>query len=945
MTVVRENGGLCSEEDRHATNLLRRAATEDMDDSWPSVPSTASTESLSGSPGTMTEYLAHQLRIAERALAIQHRETLDVLAAKRRDTGGFEDKVDPLVLENKALRDELAQLKQGYRSPLDQSKQDGAQSKENTQVADMKLELGNKIGQLLLPERPSQSPQPSPPSFGTPPQLGLKADQAIEPMDPCIESIDMQQMDSVMKDNFKLIAVWNMPKRKSSKGQKGSSSRLSVLRQTLIDGVKAGDESDEDEDLVIDDFKSPIMVSNSCMGRRIVHPYNPRKGTWDIISLILVVYDVFYIPLGFFPIDPNGWFLQFMKWLTRFFWSIDFPASFFCGFVTADGSIELRPWRIAKRYLKSWFVLDVLVVCVDWLEFVLSEGGSAFGLARFSKVSRVLRILRMVRLLRLARMREVLDGLIEKMNSEKLVIVIDIVKLMAYMLGTGHFVACMWYIISTTTTPNWVTIKEEVNPGMYFQEHCDPIAEGELKGVEDNACAIVSQLYIMSLRWAVSQFAGGMDEVTPVHLAEHIYAAFVYLASFWSGAVFIGILTSSMTNLYMISSQQTTQLTVLRRYLKQNEITKTLALRVTRNAQYALRERNSATPEAAVELVKFVSEPLRVELHFEMYGPTLQIHPFFQQYMLQCPHVMQRVCHNSVHMQGISKGDVVFNVGEIPKKPRLFIITHGELNYWFGKGATALKSVLKPQSWICEGCLWVNWVHRGMLTAKEYTRMYSLDAVEFQSIASSFEHGNFDPRDYAQEYLRILNALEPEDVTDLPLLHQMMECKGIDMDDPHKAIAKEMADEETNVKKKSSSGRARDAKKKTKEKDSLERDTSGSSSPTSSSSPRRDKNVSRDSSFSSETRVQPAESSPPGCVDAVSKPLPTVPALDLKSSSELDGIEEILEAGRPGGPSSPNFGDAGETTNWGRSSEQNRRVSPVRQDAWASSPFIDEEQA
>jgi hypothetical protein len=363
--------------------------------------------------------------------------------------------------------------------------------------------------------------------------------------------------------NFQMLPVWKATL---------VEEKTVVTRRSQVLIVREAGAEDEIPHPVIDDDEDDLIpqtaefVSTGCCRHLILHPHIAKKLIWDLISLVLVVYDLFFIPLGFFPIG-DGLFITVMKWWTRIFWSLDFPASFVCGFVTANGSIELRASKIAKRYFKSWFVLDFVVVGVDWLEYLMKAQGGALGFARFGKASRVLRILRMIRLLRLARMREVLDNLVEKFNSEKLIILIDIVKLISFMLGGGHVIACLWYLVSTGSEPNWVSQKEADNPGLYLKAGCDPDQEALDNPEKDgpNACGKVDQLYIMSLRWAITQFAGGMDEVTPVHFAEHLFAAFIYLYCFWSGAVFISILTSSMTNLYMTSSTQAIQLTTLRR--------------------------------------------------------------------------------------------------------------------------------------------------------------------------------------------------------------------------------------------------------------------------------------------------------------------------------------------------------------------------------------------
>jgi hypothetical protein len=407
------------------------------------------------------------------------------------------------------------------------------------------------------------------------------------------------------------------------------------------------------------------------------------------------------------------------------------------------------------------------------------------GFARFGKATRVLRILRMIRLLRLARMKEVLEAFVEQLNSEYFLILVDVAKLLFCMLGVAHIIACAWYLVSTSSTPNWITVKEGDNPGLYIIANCDEDQKRLENGVSENACGKVDQLYIMALRWAMTQFAGGMDEVVPVHFAEHMFAALVNLLCFWGGAVFVSFLTSSMTNLYMMSSQKIVKLATLRRYLRSNQISKNLGLRVTRNAEHSLKEHAQAAPEEDVDLLNYVSQPLRIELHFEMYGPIMQIHPFFEKYMCECPHVMRRVCHTSMAYTGVSRGDVLFNVGEQPRHSQMIIIASGKMEYLFNASGENVTSVLTAGSWVCEACLWVSWVHRGQLVAKEYTKIFTLDSADFGSIACSFEHtGLFDPLQYATEFCEALEDCDEDEVSDLPLPHQLDDCHGIPQDDP-----------------------------------------------------------------------------------------------------------------------------------------------------------------
>merc|ERR1712070_856224 len=86
------------------------------------------------------------------------------------------------------------------------------------------------------------------------------------------------------------------------------------------------------------------------------------------------------------------------------------------------------------------------------------------------------------------------------------------------------------------------------------------------------------------------------------------------------------------------------------------------------------------TPEA-VELLHVVSEPLRVEMHFEMYAGQLKVHPFFAQYMEEYPQSMRRICHCAMSTLLMDPGDVIFSEGEVPAQPKMYFVNKGRLAY------------------------------------------------------------------------------------------------------------------------------------------------------------------------------------------------------------------------------------------------------------------------
>lgn len=542
------------------------------------------------------------------------------------------------------------------------------------------------------------------------------------------------------EDNFQVMEVWS--RKKSRKKNPAARLRSSGGSSTTNEGSSTSISISD-----VDKTSNRRSGSSRC----VIHPYDWKRGLWDIASLLLVIHDMAYIPLQFF--DPEDTvFVEIVAWITRLFWTMDIPASFFTGYVTVDGFIELRLERIASRYTYSWLALDCGIVSIDWMELVIYENNS-LGLARMGKATRTFRIIRMLRLLRLARMRQVMVVLTERLRSEKVVVIFDIIRLVIFMISFAHFVACFWYGVGVAhgdsgDTDSWVFKSELENSSL-------------------------GERYAVALHWSIAQFAGGMDEVTPEHLLERLYAIFAFLFGFVVAAWFVSSLTSSMTQLNIIGSDKTQQLSALRVYLNQNGITHKLALRVQRNAQHALLEQQRAMPEANVELLQLVSVPLQVEIHLEMYTPHLSIHPFFQEYIEVVPQVMRKVCHMGAQMHSICSGDVIFSAGEIPSEPKMYIVCNGLLVY--NRGIEEIK--VTERQWVAEPVLWTDWVHLGDLISTGDCRLCSLDAIVFQRLAQNFDHAAclLDPAEYAAHFVKALNSIRGPDLTDLGF-----ECKVVD---------------------------------------------------------------------------------------------------------------------------------------------------------------------
>eukprot|EP00913_Durusdinium_trenchii_P014009 g13154.t1 len=120
---------------------------------------------------------------------------------------------------------------------------------------------------------------------------------------------------------------------------------------------------------------------------------------------LLELEDLITIPLEFFALGPYTTdVLGVMGRLSMAFWMIDMPMNLFFG-IEKQGRTEMRVIELARAYLRSYFVLDVLVVSIDiallLVEILGEDADGGFRSARFLRTMRLLRLLRLLRAVKL----------------------------------------------------------------------------------------------------------------------------------------------------------------------------------------------------------------------------------------------------------------------------------------------------------------------------------------------------------------------------------------------------------------------------------------------------------------------------------------------------------------------------------------------------------------
>lgn len=464
-----------------------------------------------------------------------------------------------------------------------------------------------------------------------------------------------------------------------------------------------------------------------------INPTSLQRLLWLALGLQLIAYDLIVIPMSVFDIAP-GLLMKTMSYISAVYWTLDFGASFFVGF-HVKGTLEARFRKTARRYASSWMCIDLLLVLVDWVSIGVDNtlGTEAHGAsaARALRWLRWMRYLRTVRLMRVLKLPALLKQISFLGRSQHMSLILGIVKQLAGILMINHLIACVWYWLGANTSGGWVS-------------H-DYLLHGDVWELR----------YLVSLHWSLTQFTPASMSVQPHNLLERAFAVAVLLFALVTFSSFVSAITNLMTHLRSLKSAEAKQFSKLERYLQDNKISLVLSLRVRRYLEHHLSEQKLRTEEKDIELLSFVSEPLMMELHYEVYSSVLSKHPFFLCYSGLNRAAMKRLCHTAIRTIHLSMDDTLFSDGDTAKA--MFFVVDGNLEYLHRSGQQAVK--LLAGEWIAEMVLWTPWEHHGETRANTESSLVALDSTTFHKVILGSKAGQLEGSAYAIHAVNCLNEV------------------------------------------------------------------------------------------------------------------------------------------------------------------------------------------
>jgi len=473
------------------------------------------------------------------------------------------------------------------------------------------------------------------------------------------------------------------------------------------------------------------LDSKTHRGRCIFDPSGIERIAFDMLAMLFLLYDLCLTPVTIawdFPM--SGWLL-YCTAAVAVFWTLDMMMTLRTAYYHS-GKLETRPAMIFRRYARTTFVLDLFIVCVDWLtvfantifpEEQAGENPEVIGakLVRFSKATRVVRIVSVTRVVRIQVYLEHLGDRLHGGSSSKYVG--DMARLIVIIVWINHIMSCTWFYIGRVTVgdtgTSWLNdpIRDENSP---FYSDTLPLFQ-----------------YTTAFHWAITQMTPGSMQVFPRNSLERLFNIFALVFGMIFFSSLISSLSATMVNFRMKSTQTANQMAELRRFLRQADISNKLSLSVQKQANERLMEVKPLMV-TDVKALGVLSADVRSELQCQ---PYLMRNGFYRVCQHVEPSVLKSIMVECINFTFYRAGEAAFEAGETAKSA--FFIERGTLEYQQNRKTSKVKRKLRVGAHneiiIAEAALWTFWDYVGTLTAPNPASMLKLDVEKHTKIISESE--------------------------------------------------------------------------------------------------------------------------------------------------------------------------------------------------------------
>jgi len=336
------------------------------------------------------------------------------------------------------------------------------------------------------------------------------------------------------------------------------------------------------------------VFAEVCRDPRVIHPESTFAINWSAFLSLLIFYATIMIPLRIaFEIgrDTHAAVVWFDLCVDFLFCCDIFIQTRLAYRISSNvEEYEFSLSRIRSRYLKTWFLVDLIAAFpFDLLLILRASSGDNIIVTKLLKTLRLARVAKLVKLSKIKHLRK-------RMEDQLLFFSINpgvrrMLETLLLVFVISHMTACTWYFTAVSSSPNsWVDV--------FMPE----------EKMENN----IWSLYVASMYWSVSTLTSvGFGDFEPQNNLERSFATITC----WAGAtVFgyvIGQMSSMVADLNQASFQFHRKMDSINSYLKYRKVPFDLQKRIRKFFRYYIGRKMLFDEQ---QILADLTHGLRVEL-------------------------------------------------------------------------------------------------------------------------------------------------------------------------------------------------------------------------------------------------------------------------------------------------------------------------------------------
>ena len=414
----------------------------------------------------------------------------------------------------------------------------------------------------------------------------------------------------------------------------------------------------------------------------IIHPESRFKIFWELYILVLTVLVTIIAPLIVvfqFPLSPA---LIVFDILVTLSFTVDIAIQFNTGYMVRQEMVTDRK-LIARRYLRGWFILDLLAtIPFTWV----------FASNRFAGLNRVFRFFRLARLFKLF-------GSSKILNRAKSLSFINpsfmrLFLLVFWILVAAHLIACGWIFIGGPT-------------------------EFDSNG----------QTYLEAFYWTVTTLTTiGYGDITPVEPVQFVFVIIIMLIGAAIYGFIIGNIANIIANIDVAKSQFRERVETVDTFLKYRNIPGDLQKRIHDYYDYLWESRRGYEES---QLLEDLPTSLKTQVAFFLNQDIIEKVPIFKsasrEFIRDIILNLQPVIY--------TPGDEVITYGEIGYE--MYFISRGEVDVLNEDGSITYATLTSGQ-FFGEIALLLSMPRTATVRARVYCDLYVLDKDTFENILQRY---------------------------------------------------------------------------------------------------------------------------------------------------------------------------------------------------------------